>query len=502
MRLLICLSSTELTLTAVEDHRVLRRLQLELPFQAQQLDTVLNALPPGIRADLLVDLIDEDRFTESVARVMPWEQEALLRRILRRRKGDEALLYTRWLGTHKTAEGRTEKQVQVVSLSEPEELQRLLKQLLARQIHVTRIYSLSELLSDVCISRKRRRKKDDDRADLILVRTAERTYRQILVVDGISRLSRQVQLTAGSLEELQQEQSGFERFIMVQRLVPFGQAFRYTLVGWDVEEVEHLRQACALDTRAEVVEKMAASHLREQVALLSDSPAQALLLYSLGRRSPPAHYQLPEWQRMRKQYLIRRSMVIGSVCMMVAALLQSVSLGVRTWNHQQVLAQMKGMEMHYLRQAKVNEARANLPANARDIRDGTEFVETVLQQRNLPGLEGEMVGLSRVLLRYPEVTLNSLRWQRPKLAELEQQTLQLTLSITPDADTSLAWLSVRLEQLLAAFEQIPAVETVERSKLPIDTNTDNDLQLALGEKRQTSYQFDVTIEMKHEKASR
>ncbi len=497
MRLLICLSNAELTLVATEGRQLLRRLELGCPFTMTDVVEVLSDIPAGVSVNLMVDLIDEDRFTESVARVMPWEQDTLLKRMLRRRKGNEALLYTRWVGSQKTAEGRAEKQAQVVGLSDTRALDILIAGLEKLALQVTHIHSLSELIATACMGRKLG-KSGSDKAEILLIKTADKIYRQILVVEGVVRLSRQVLLGSDDPAELREEQAGFERFIMVQRLVPFGQQFRYTLIGWDQMELAWLRGACNLNDQTEVIEKAVGLGTQGNAGLLRDYPALALVLNHFTRGWPGSHYKPAPYLAMRKQFLIRRSLWLSSLLLMASSLLFAVALVVKTFNHQSILLDMSHLEKRYMLQARRYEAKANLPARADDVKDSTEFVEAILAQRDLPGLATSLVNVSQVLKQYPEFRLKSVIWERPELHLLGQQKLILSVSIKTEPDTSLKILSGRLTAVMQAIETLPGVNKAERGNLDIDAGTDSDLSINLADQEGREHEFEVRIELKYE----
>lgn len=497
MRLLICLSNAQLTLVVSESRQILRRLELACPFTLTDVVDTLGEIPVGVSVELVVDLIDEDRFTESVARVMPWEQDALLKRILRRRKGGEALLYTRWIGSEKTAEGRVEKQAQVVGLSDTRLLDILLAALEKLSLNVGRIHSLSELVAAACTGRKVVR-SSEEKADILLVKTAADTYRQILVVEGVVRLSRQVLLSSNDPAELREEQAGFERFIMVQRLVPFGQQFRYTLIGWDRMELAHLRQACRLNEQTQLIEKTVGLETQGNAGLLKEHPALALILNHFTRRWPGSHYKPAPYLAMRKQYLVRRGLWLSSLVLVVSGLLLGVSLAVQTLNHQSILLDMSQLERRYMMQARTYEARANLPARADDVRDSTEFVEAVLAQRDQKGLATSLISVSQVLQQYPQFRLKTVRWERPELHQLARQTLVLGLSITTIPETSLQELSERLATLMQAIHTLPGVESAQRGDLSIDAESESDLSINLATQTGQEHEFEVSIELNYE----
>lgn len=494
MRLLICLSNAQLTIVITEGRRLLRRLELDCPFTLSDVVDTLNDIPGGVAVELVVDLIDEDRFTESVARVMPWEQDTLLKRMLRRRKGSEALLYTRWVGSEKTAEGRVEKQAQVVGLSDTRLLEILMAAMEKLTLNVGHIHSLSELVATACTSRK----GDADKADILLTKTAENTYRQILVVAGVARLSRQVLLASDDPAELREEQAGFERFIMVQRLVPFGQSFRYTLVGWDRMELARLRDACRLDDQTEVVETAVGLSTQGNAGLLKEHPALALILNHFTRGWPGSHYKPAPYLAMRKQHLTRRGLWLSSLALVLGGSLLGVSLAVKTLNHQSILMDMSQLERRYMLQARAYEARANLPARADDVRDSTEFVESVLAQRDQPGLAVSLINISQVFKQYPEFRLKSVRWERPELHQLARQKLVLGLSIITLPETSLQDLSGRLAAVMQAVMTLPGVETADRGDLAIDAKNDSDLSISLAEQEGHEHKFEVSIELNYE----
>lgn len=497
MRLLICLSNAQLTLVVTEGRRLLRRMELDCPFTLTDVVDTLSDIPVGVAVEVVVDLVDEDRFTESVARVMPWEQDALLKRMLRRRKGSDALLYTRWVGSEKTAEGRVEKQAQVVGLSDTRSLEILIAALEKLTLNVGHIHSLSELIATACTGRKGA-KVTSDKADILLIKTAENTYRQILVVAGVVRLSRQVLLGGYDPAELSEEQAGFERFIMVQRLVPFGQQFRYSLIGWDRMELAQLREACRLDDQTEVIEKTVGLGTQGNAGLLKEHPALALILNHFTRGWPGSHYKPVPYLAMRQQYLVRRTLWLSSLVLVVVGILLGVSLTVRTLNHQTILMDMSQLERRYMLQARTYEAKANLPARADDVRDSTEFVEAVLAQRDQPGLATSLINVSQVFKQYPEFRLTSVRWERPELHQLARQKLVLGLSITTMPETSLQDLSGRLTAVMQAIQTLPGVEKAERGDLAIDAGNDSGLSISLADQKGHEHEFEVSIELNYE----
>lgn len=501
MRLLICLSNVELTLFMTEGSQVLERIVLSANFSDADIKQALQQIPAGSGADLIADLLDEDRHTESVARVMPWEQEALLKRMLRRHKGSEALFYTRWTGSSKNGEGRVEKQAHVVSLSDTEGMERLLTLLQQHGINVGSVLSLSELVASACRPPRDRKKKKNapGQADILLIKTAPGIYRQILVLDGITRLSRQVQLLTDSPDELREEQAGFERFIMVQRLVPFGQTFRYTLIAWDDAQLQRFQDACNLGDDTAVITRTIRTDRIRNPDLLESHPALALILETYARRRPASHFRPAAFLAARKQRNIRLLIQYSARLLVFIALLQGVKLAVDMWNHQQMLVEMKDLERRYVALANQYESRANLPARADDIKDATLFIEAIQQSRDIPGFRVSLINLSQVFAQYPDIRIDELDWERPTLDELNRQQLRVRGRISLAEYQSLKWLTGYLTGVTQAIAALPAVQSAERAELPLEADSKNSLNVSLERGESTQFPIEITIRLDYDK---
>jgi len=501
MKLLICLTDSQLTLVVREFRRVIQRIVIDYPVDADRLDEILRSLPASITIELVLDLLDEDRFVETVVRVMPWEQEKLLQRALKRRKGNDALLFARWGPNQKSDTGRPEKVAYAVCLANPEPLDKLLEHLERYNLALAHVYSLAELVAQACKER-RRYKADEQFAEILVVQTAPRTYRQTLIINGIVRLSRQVQLPEGSEMSLASEVSGFERFVKVQRIVPFTQEFNYILVAWKDEDLQLLKQQCGLSDDVGCRTRLAAPAMDDPEQYLRDCPALALV-QALVRKRPPASHYTPDIVLRTRKVRQTRSMLWGtSVLLILAVTLSGVTIGVRAMNQEPLLQQMQARQKNYESQARHYRGQSNLPVNARDLKDSTLFLEALKKQSLEPGLEVALVRVSEVLAQYPDFSLQRLNWQRPKMAELHKQQLWLELDMPADSGLPLKIISGQVKGLQQALEALPGVEKVSRSELPIEPDNTGELRINLKEPeavegRRQNYKFEVTVELSY-----
>ena len=492
MKLLICLSNTELVLVVSERSRVVSCSALPAPVDHDALATLLDGVPKGLKAELVLDLLDEERFIEKVPKVMPWEQALVLKRTLKRRKGADAFLYSRWLGAEKSEHGRMEKTAQVVAIADTTEIDTLLQTLKSAGIAVQHIYSLSELVANYCQPAKRKN-NDDDSAEIILVKTAPSTYRQILVVNNITRLSRQIHLQDDNYTALKNEQTGFERFIMVQRLVPFGQQFHYSMVGWDNDTLQAMGEACDVDGQNSSELKAASALIKDEQQLLSEYPALAL---AVNRKLGQSHFQPP-----RLEQDIRQRQVLVTIWLLVAGLAiaagaQGITLAVKQYHHNEILMNIAGLQSKYLGNARQYETLADLPARADDIKDSAEFVEAVAALREEPGLAVSLIGLSKVLSQYPDLDLKKISWFSAEKGTNGSQQLILRLSITPGR-TPLQEVSSDLTRFMDALQAMEGVEKAKRGRIAIDADMESSLDVDLNRDDAAEYEFEVRVDLNY-----
>ncbi|MBY4676528.1 hypothetical protein [Marinobacterium arenosum] len=496
MKLILVLSNHQLDVVVIDKGTVLRAQTLDYPLADGELAQLFDGLPADTATYLVLNLIEEERFEQRVAKVMPWEQDKLFERVLRRRLGNNSQVYSRWSGRATNAEGKRELIAQVVSIADSGELAPLLDHLTALGINLKGVYSQAELLAAFRYGRGKAPRKKAGDAEILLACSGPGHYQQLLILDGYVRLSRQVLLASDDLEALQAEQRSFERFIMVQRLVPYGQQFSYQLIAADEDAALRLRPFLSNDREAAAASRFTAADglLKGEQELSQHNPALALIVDGLARHAPKTHFK-PAClaQNVKKRGAVALLWTLTGL-LTLAGLLQLASLATHAYSRWTLTGEMARAEHQYLAQARRYEAQINLPARAEDIQDSTEFVDKLLAMKQQPGMREAFVEIGRVLARYPALTLLELRWKLAEFGDPSRQKVRLTLQLKP-ADQKLSELSSMVDRFLVELKQSPMVHEIERGKLPIDRSATDSIKFDSKELVKEAYEFDVRIKM-------
>lgn len=492
MKLNLFLSNQELTAIVTEGRRTLSVTQHRLPLTKEALTEFLAQFPAGSRAAIVMDVVEEERSSERVAKVMPWEQQALLQRKIARSKGRDTLVHSHWLGKEASEAGRSELLAQVISISFDDNFKLLSAALLEQDIVVEHVYSLSQLVFEALQKRFKSDKNKLKRTWSVCVQTAALCYRQILLVDGHAVLSRSIVLDHVDPQRLREEQLSFERFVMVKRLVPYGHQFDYILIGKDQQELDELVQSCGTlnpDTQIETVQ--ISSLLKEHTP---DFLAQRWLAQWAGCYKPKTHFVHKPFQTGTKHRSLSRTLSLVMLLAVVISAQQLIDFAVSVHSSQQLVVEMEGKQQDYQRHALALEQEVRLPARADDIKESTRFVERMQQQGGGQAMLDTLLLLSQVLTNYSELQLQTLAWQADNPFTAERQSLRLLFSLNPNGQ-QLADIPKRLDKFTAELANLTWVENAERDAIPVDTDVSKELVVKRDEESQTRYNFEVRLEV-------
>ncbi|GKT13014.1 MAG: hypothetical protein ISEC1_P2006 [Thiomicrorhabdus sp.] len=457
----------------------------------------LAMIPENAEVSLVLDVIDEDIYFEWVAKVFPWEKEAIKNRRLERLRSDDiALSEVRWTNTIKVSEeGRKEELMLSASVADSFQLKNFLATLEEAQVIVTAIYSKPFLLADYFKQKVRAylkfNKQQLEHPFLMVSRQSEHTFRQTFFYEGQLRISRLIEIDKVQKDittALINETRLAIAYVYNQQIVPFNSPIGLVFLDGDRTILNSMLDRCKDEALVPVTWEED-SFLFGAVVFQDVTPnsphcndvasqcySPSAIVDFIFSESPNGFYQTDYVKQVRNLILGRHVFVILNVLILLAGMYYILISGIDTyisWEKQGMLTER--IEQHQKEIIRL-EDMVKLQDDAQQVKASVEFSESILKLKLDHLVPYDIQGLSEVFAKNNHIQLARLNWKILDRFDSRKNKIQLDAWVYPFYETykkPVEW----VDDFVVDLEMLESVESVELQKEPLNRELGQSLSI-------------------------
>lgn len=463
----------------------------------EQLPGYASQLPKHARISMVLDLVDEDLQVEYMPSLLPWEKQALQKR-LKTKWQQKGVLSQRFIWTgqkQKNDSGRNEELVITALLYPFKPLQNLIAQLIEQNSLLVGIYSAAFLLKrffEKEVARQLKLKRAQKLAPIMLIaRMTPRHYRQCFFYQGQLRLTRMVELENKPyteqqiIEFLATEAKLATRFIYNQKILPFGAAFNFVILDHMDGENQQAHWE-AFDQVGSVISNkwnpaqnfFDVLNIIDQVSMPSDDLCfgHALLADQLFSSWFASFYQYDYIAKINALRALRSGLYLSAGALTLAALFSLINVGLQTnfWQKKAQLYQTNIQALSIHRKQLTDQVSDRILAD--DMQSTVEFsrdLKALISARPY-GLDFELIAHS--LAQHPNVKLQALSWQPKNKTDDTLVSFRLRAWVT-GFNSEYKTMTEVLNAFVSDLESQPAVKKLDLVQKPFNENPSQALNI-------------------------
>ena len=442
---------------------------------------------PNASINLLVDLIEEEVYVENSPMLFSWEQKLFAARQMRKRFPKTEFCQYQF-STPNVLPWQSRAGFLLVSgFNDDTLLTKLLSWLDAAEYPVLSIYSVNLLLpnlfKEVWFHKQLKNSSWRDKPHFLLIRTSNDNFRQILIVQGTLRATRQIQIRShtveGQMQQLLQEIKMLDKFVHTQKMVPYDETPDLYYLGSndaDAASAWNVFQSTSFGAAGSGAFIAIASIVHDANKNIDVYELLPILAFRHKKQNrhyfPKSVYEAIKFQNIN--YLIWSSLLV----MIIFLISYFVHFGAKIVNFNEAMILLENQQLRYQSLIKKMESQLKLNIPVDQLRSSVELVEylskTEEKQKSLPYL----VDLSQVLYSYPSIHLVEVLWAPQKSEEqsdnkldLTQFSLTLNAQISGDKNTRLNQILDTMDKFLTDITKKPTILSAELVEKPINIDS-------------------------------
>lgn len=465
---------------------------------------------PQAQVQLIVDLIEEEVYIEASPSLFQWEQSVYAAKQLRKRfpktEFSRTLLHSVQVLPWQTSSGL----LLVAGFNEDTLLIKVTGWLDAAQIAVTGIYSsvslIPSLFEQLFFSSKARRNALAKKAYFLLMRTGKDTFRQLLMVNGQLRSTREVQLRdkslLGQMQQLLQEVKLLDKFVHAQRILDYSVVPSLYYLGEDQEDIEIawsvFQHSPYIETPA-TDQFIAASSLMEDklaVGIASDS----LLMLNLVNHPKASDYLPPIVKQAQQVKHIKTGVWLAVFAVIVALILYFVDFLIKQHSYDDSMSGLQVQHQRYQQYLTELNKKNSVGLDPAILKLSVELVDQVESVMLRQQLAPYLLSLSQVLAKHPTIQVKGVIWESlvkksnnpnvvvNKTIDLTEFSVELSATIVVDNATRLKTVLDMMESFLATLTHSAQIAKVDILQKPVDLDSSRPLTIKAEESMQIAIQ--------------
>lgn len=474
------------------------------------------------RVKVIIDLLEEELYVDRHPSLFPWEMKAYAERQQHRRFPSTEFSRHLYTQAPKLPWQPVAGELWLSGFNEDDMIQKLLTWLDDAQVMVSALYSsmsvLKTMMMKTWFSRHARQAAFQHQAMVLLVRTSDQDFRQLLLVNGQIRTNRQIHVEARELPEqmrlLIQEVNLLDKFAKAQKLLDQSAKLRLFYVG---REAEDKQQAILAFQQSVFAEGSTKGHFADIQSLIADMHLSQLydrlLVLTLSSARLSSDYRPKIVQQVDT---IKKSTLTLWLSWKVAFLLL-IGYGLSYLTHQheteqatKQLMQLKQSQQDYIaRYMAYNDLTFLTNYTVEEIKQFVDGVDNIKQLQQHQDLLRVWKPLSQVLSAYPDVSLMKMSLPKPsikngtkelQLIDASFQRVYLSLIFHASSQQKLVDMLAQVDKFVLALQSVESsrIKSVVMSQKPLDLDSGKALKLNLDDKPtldRIPLPFEIVVEL-------
>jgi hypothetical protein len=462
---------------------------VRVSFDKDALTTWLKTVR-GWSVYLVLDMIEEEVYVESLPALFDWERPLYMARQLKKRFPKTSFCHAQPIIGKGLPWQERGGLLRLQGFNDDHGLKQLITWLESSAVMLDGIYSLPFLLPSLM---QNFNVFAHEKAVVYLVRIDADHFRQLLLIDGQVQTSRFIQVNDMSRKEqlvqMRHELSLLIKFVHGQKMLDYQimpQMLYVTddeadrLLAWQVFEHTPFCQRKDMDAFMALSDIQATDdHMPYETRL----PALIMQQSAL----PKTHY-MPALV----QYVLQTRQIKQAIFWVVFLLLLGFIgyIGyffVQTDYYEQGTTQLQHKKVEIRQQTHQIRQQFQLETSAHNLKTAVEWTRVIAQVQHNQALMQYLQDLSLVLTHFPSIQLTDIEWiavdQAQRSVLTQDYTVHVAAVILADSMTRLKTILQTLDDFVLTMQQQPSITAVKVSKKPVDIDSDNSFSVKVDDEQ-------------------
>lgn len=482
--------------------------------EEERLQEYLETVSSELTVAAVLDFVDEVIETDWFPKPFPWEKATIEKRMVQKASstGAEFVNFSWQSETQKNEHGAVQQAYRVVSIAQNPDLRNFFDTLEANEINLLAIYSNTFLIDGLYSSLIRKQvkisAKEMKAPTMVVFRESPHIFRQVFLENGDIKLTRLVEIDdelegfVAILHAVVDETNLAVKYIYNQKLLPYNTPISLVYVDDDQDSQDisqELYQDNVVQASWEEGEYVVKACDYEPLMSLHfaglDSSFRNMVATYVLQKSPKPLYANDYSKTIYSFIQAKQAAFITAFVVLFVGLF----LAGQVWVENQILASTK----EALDQQTVTldaerdriQKRIKFDSDAEDIKEIVVFSEQVLKARTDYALGYDIVSLSEIIARHPNIQLVKMEWQNAGTFDELMFNIEIHGLVFPFEqafDMPVQWVDAFVEDL----KTLASVKDVTLQKEPLDRKLTQALTVPDSIEEVNALPFSLKVEMK------